>query len=150
MSVCLAKDRGVDHGDVGQHVVVNVAAQNDDAAFVEPDRRMRVALVYWQPEVIRVRKRIDVMRDRIAVRELDHRPGLYDQNVWHETLIYLVDHCMRIRCRTLTGVRGACHVDGDIGHRLAGAIVHADGDVCRERCADRGEQAECRCAPQCN
>ncbi len=70
---------------------MDVAAEHDETALVEGHGRVRVALVDRQLEMIRVRERVDVVCNDVAVRELDQGAGLHDEQVRHEALVDLVD-----------------------------------------------------------
>ena len=110
--------------DIGEHVVVDVAAEHDNAIFIETDGRVRVPLVDGQLELVWVRERVHVVRDNVAVRELDQRSGLYDEQ------------CGTKRCSTWSMMalvpagaeawRCILDVHGDAGHRLSFVIEHGD------------------------
>ena len=90
---CLA----IDDQDVGQHMIVNIAAERYNAFMFESDLRLQVALVQGQHEIIRLRERVNVMSDDIAVRKIDAGSGLHHEQVWHETCVNLVHY--RAVCR---------------------------------------------------
>jgi hypothetical protein len=69
------------------------------------------------------------MIDVVAVRELDHRAGLHDEDVRHERAIDLVHDVVRRRIGNGRGRPVFRHgVHGDVGHGSAVLVDHPDGE----------------------
>jgi hypothetical protein len=76
----LAVGRGLDEArcrqdvDIGQHPVVDVAAERDDTRLVEDDRRSGRPDLERQLELLRGGKRVHVMPDVVAVGKVTRVP----------------------------------------------------------------------------
>ncbi len=136
--VSLRERGGVDHQDISKHVVVDVAAQDDQAALLESHGGVRMPFVYGQLEVVRVGERIDVMGNGIAVRKLDRCAGLHHEQMRHESLVHLVHDGAGSGRREPWPA--AVDVDGYVGHRLALTIEHGDAQAISESLACRSDR----------
>lgn len=85
------KKRSGRHKNISKHVVVDVAAQRDRARFVERHGLSLAAAIELQLECLGRGERIDVVPERIVVREIDRRANFDRRDVWHELLIDLID-----------------------------------------------------------
>jgi hypothetical protein len=122
--------RGGRHDDIGQHVVVDVAAQRDDAGLIELHGWIGLAAVQRQLELARARKRVHLVADRVAVRKLHRGMHWHHEHVGHEGELHLVHDGVHRRCGRGAGRLGLQHQHG--AHQwLAVALERVHHQGCR-------------------
>ena len=83
---------GVDHRDVAQHPVVEVATQRDDSGAVELDRLGRPSSGEEDLEPLRRGKRVDVVADVVRIGKAHHVALLDREHLGGEAAIALVEN----------------------------------------------------------
>ena len=89
---------GIRHQQVGEHLVVDVAAECDHARLVEMHGRIGLAAIERQLKALGGRERVDLVADGVAVGELDGRAHRDDEQVRCEAAIHLIHDGMYRRC----------------------------------------------------
>ncbi len=132
----------VGHEDEGRHAVMDVAADRHHAGLVERDAPGLVPGEKLQFEALGRREGIDMVLERIEVREGDRRVHRHDRDERMKLRVLLLDliFALRVRRRRLPvlGIERHDHV----GHGLSVAAGDPHGDHARLR--GRRDQHGCR------
>ena len=135
--VSFSESRAVHDQYVPEHVVVNIASERNDSAVVKRNGRVLLAFVHRQHKFVGMRERVDVMSDRIAVREFYRGPGLYDEQVRHELSVNLVHDGVFSRGRQVHLSIQLHRIYGDISDTLPIPVNNEYVDVTAEyRCSE--------------
>ena len=102
------KPRRRDDKDVGDHPVVDVAAEGDNSRCIKRNRLGRSSGVKRQLKFLRRREGIDVVFDGVLVRELDQAADLNRADVRDKLLVPLHDFA-RQPCERAAALRPASH-----------------------------------------